>query len=161
MPLYYDLSYAFTSSGSAGTEVNEMWGHTVATQETVNIIGLYGTCRGGVAGGASLRLYANTGTTASGGTAQTPQPKNLRLTAAQSLWFNAGTAITSGGTRLVRYAVGLAQTGGQGGYIPITPFAGVQMITGTTNPVDVEITNLCNGSSIPIDMTLEIGEGVG
>lgn len=161
MPLYYDLNFAFTSSGSAGTEITTMWGHTAANQETVNIIGLYGTCRGGVAGGASLRLKDNTGVTASGGTSQTPLPKNRRLTAAQSLWLNNGTAITNGTVLLTRYSVGLAQTGGQGGYIPITPFAGVQMMPNSTNPIDVEVTNLCNGSSIPIDQTLEIGEGVG
>jgi hypothetical protein len=160
MPLYYDLNYPF-STGGALTEQTLMWGHTAANQETVNIIGLYGTCRAGVAGGASLRLKDNTGTTASGGTAQTPRPKNIRLTAAQSLWFNANTAITNGTTLTVRYAVGLAQTGGQGGYIPITPFAGCQMMPNSLNPVDMEITVIANGGSIPLDMTCEIGEGVG
>jgi len=161
MPLYYDLNFPFTSSGSAGTEITTFWGHTAANQETVNVIGLYGTCRGGVAGGASLRLKDNAGTTASGGTSQTARPKNIRLTAAQSLWFNNGAAITNGTTLTTRYSVGLAQTGGQGGYIPITPFAGVQLMPNSVSPVDIEITNLCNGSSIPIDQTLEIGEGVG
>ena len=40
-PYYYDLNYAFTSSGSAGTEVTQLWGKTVANQETVSIVGIY------------------------------------------------------------------------------------------------------------------------
>lgn len=161
MPLYYDLMYPHTTSGSAGTEVTALWAHTAANQETMSVVGLYGSARGGTAGGATLRLKHNTGTTASGGTAQTPANKNLRYAvAAQTIWANAGTTITAGATLVNRLAVGVAQTGGQGGYIPITPQEAIQMMPNSVNPVDIEITSLANGSSIPIDVTAEFAEGV-
>lgn len=161
MPLYYDLNFALTTNGSAGTETTQMWGKTAANQETCNIVGLYCAARFGTAGGGQLRIKHNTGTTASGGTSQTPAPKNLRYSvAAQSLWSNAGTAITAGATLVNRITVGFAQTGGMGGYIPITPQDGIQMMPNATNPVDVEITSLASSASVTADMTLEISEGV-
>src|SRR5260370_41550293 len=79
------------------------------------------------------------GTVFSGGTAQTPTPKEPRAPVAQSTWVNGGTAITSGTTRLVRNAVGMAQTGGTGGLQPITPQAALQGEGGTTpNPGGIE-----------------------
>jgi hypothetical protein len=161
VPLYYDLNYAFTTSSSAGTETTMMWGKTAAEQETVNLVGLYLAARFGTAGGAQARIKTNTGTTASGGTSQTPAAKNLRYgVAAQSLWTNAGAAITAGATLTIRMTVGFAQTGGMGGYIPITPQDGIQLQPNATNPVDVELTNLASSASVTGDMTLEITEGV-
>jgi hypothetical protein len=161
MPLYYDLNFGFTSAAGAGTEGTFMWGHTVANQETVGIVGLYGSARGGTAGGGTLRIKTNTGTTASGGTAQTPAAKNLRYAvAAQSVWANGGTAIVAGTTLTARVSVGLAQTGGMGGYIPITPQDAIQLMPNATNPVDVEFTDLFNGSSIVLDSTIEFQEGI-
>ena len=113
------------------------------------------------AGGAQLRFKDNTGTVASGGTAQTPIPKNRRGNpAAQSAWKNDATAITPGGTLLVRGMVGFAQTGGMGGYVPIVPTAAIQMMPNATNPVDVEITSLAATASVPFDLQVEIGEGI-
>lgn len=161
MPLYYDIMYPHTTHATPATELTALWGKTAANQETVSIVGLYGSARGGTAGGATLRLKHNTGTTASGGTAQTPQGKNLRYAiAAQSIWANAGSTITAGTTLLNRLAVGVAQTGGQGGYVPITPQDAIQMMPNATNPVDVEVTSLANGASIPVDVTVELTEGV-
>lgn len=161
MPFFYDLKRAFTTSGSANTEVTELWGTTIANQETVGIYGIYGACRFATAGGAQLKLKHNTGTIASGGTAQTPSPKNLRGNpAAQSSWKDSATAITPGGTLVVRLTVGMAQTGGMGGYVPITPQDAVQMMPNATNPVDVELTSNAATASVTGDLTVEIGEGV-
>src|SRR5258708_33386293 len=85
------------------------------------------------AGGGPLQTLTNTagGTVFSGGTAQTPTPKNARAPAAQSTWVNGGVAIVSGTTRLVRNSVGFAQTGGTGGLQPLMHEAAIQNGGGT------------------------------
>ena len=161
MPFFYDLNYAITTSGSAGTEVTQMWAKTAANQETLGIYGAYFAARFGTAGGAQGRIKTNTSTTASGGSAQTPTSKNLRGNpAAQSIWANAGTAITPGATLTTRLTIGFAQTGGMGGYVPIVPQAAIQLMPNATNPVDVEFTALASASSVTVDMTVDIGEGI-
>lgn len=161
MPFYYDLNYAMTTSSSAGTEVSQLWGVTVANQETVGIVGIYPNSRFATAGGAQVRMKHNTGTIASGGTAQTPAPKNLRGNpAAQSTWKNAGTTITPGTTLVTRMSVGFAQTGGQGGYVPITPADAVQLMPNGANPINVEFTALAASASVTGDLNVEISEGI-
>jgi len=161
LPFFYDLNRAETTNGSANTVSTHFWGKTAANQETVGIYGLYAASRFATAGGAQLRLSHNTGTTASGGTAQTPAPKNLRGNpAAQSSWSNDGAAITAGTTLITRLSVGFAQTGGMGGYVPIVPTAAVQMMPNATNPVDVEITSDASTASVTFDLTIDIGEGI-
>lgn len=161
MPFFYDIERSTTSNGSANTESSHLWGTTVANQETVSIVGLYAGARFATAGGAQLRLKDNTGTVASGGTAQVPIPKNRRGSpAAQSTWANDATTVTAGTTLKIRLSVGFAQTGGMGGYVPIVPTAAIQMMANATNPVDVEVTSLAASASVPFDMTLDIGEGV-
>lgn len=157
---FYDLNRAITTNGSANTESTHLWGTTVANQETVNVVGLYAAARFATAGGAQARIKTNTGTVASGGTTQTAQPKNLRSApAAQSVWKNDATAITNGATLVTRTTVGFAQTGGQGGWIPLVPQDAFQMMPNATNPVDVEITSNAATASVTADLTLEISEG--
>lgn len=161
MPFFYDLVRSTTSNASAGTSSTHLWGKTAANQETASIVAIYAAARFGTAGGAQLRLMDNTGTTASGGTAQTAIPKNRRgSVAAQSIWANDATAITPGGTLLPRLSIGFAQTGGMGGYVPIVPGDAIQMMPNATNPVDVEFLSVASASSVTFDLTVEIGEGV-
>lgn len=161
MPFYYDLNQAVTTSGSAGTETTMMYGKTVANQETVSVVGLYLASRFGTAGGGQARIKTNTGSTAIAGAPQTPQPRNIRgQVAAQSTWFNGSVTITAGTVLQNRITVGFAQTGGMGGWIPITPQDAIQLMPNATNPVDVELTNLAASASVTADMTLEIGEGI-
>lgn len=163
MPFYYDVVRTTVTSGTAGTEVTHLWVKTAANQETVGISGMYITGRGGVAGGATLRAKTNTtgGTTASGGTAQTPGLRNQRgAPAAQSIWANDTTAITAGTTLVVKAAIGWAQTGGTGGWVATEPTAKIQMMPNATNPVDAEFTSVATGSSVAFDVTIEFGEGI-
>jgi len=161
MPFYYDLSRSVTTNGSAGTESTHLWGTTIANQETVGLSGLYFASRFGTAGGGQLRLKDNTGTVASGGTSQTPVPRNRRgSAAAQSAWKNDATAITPGATLLTRVTVGWAQTGGMGGWVAIEASAKIQMMPNATNPVDVEITSVASSTSVTGDITLEFSESV-
>jgi hypothetical protein len=160
VPFFYDINRATATNGSANTETSHLWGKTVANQETVGIYGAYATARSNTAGGATLRIKDNTGTTASGGTATTPAPKNRRGNpAAQSTWNNDATAITAGTTLVVRESIGFAQTGGMGGYVPPLQQAAIQMMPNATNPVDVEVTSIAATASINFDFGLDIGEG--
>lgn len=160
MPFYYDLSRAHTTNGTANTESQVMWGTTIANQQVAQIAGLYAAPRFLTAGGGQLRLKSNTGTVASGGTAQTPEPRNKLSRAADSAWKNDATTITPGTTLVVRISVGFAQAGGMGGWVAPEPAARIQMMPNATNPVDVEVTSLAASISVPIDASLELIEGV-
>ncbi len=161
MPFFYDLNRSITTNGSAGTENTHLWGTTVANQETVSISGLYIAARFGTAGGAQIRLKSNTGAVASGGTSQTPTPRNQRGSpAAQSAWKNDATAITPGATLTTRMTVGFAQTGGMGAWVATEQAAKFQMMPNAANPVDVEITSIANAASVNADLSLEFAEGI-
>lgn len=160
MPFYYDLSRSETSNGSANTTSTHFWGKTAANQESVAIKGVYVASRFTTAGGAQLRIMTNTGTTASGGSSQTPQPKNLRGNpAAQSVWANDGTAITPGTTLTQRLSIGFAQTGGSGGWNALEAPDAFQLMPNATNPVDVEFVSDASAASVTFDMTIDFSEG--
>lgn len=160
MPFYYDVNRALTSNGSANTESTHLWVKTAANQETASIKGIFCASRFATAGGAQLRVKANTGTTASGGTAQTPQARNMRGNpAAQSVWANDATAITPGGTLLPRLTIGFAQTGGMGGWVPVEAPDAFQMMPNATNPVDLEFVSDAATASVTFDLTVEFSEG--
>jgi hypothetical protein len=161
MPFYYDVVRSFTTNASGGTLSPHLWGQTVANQETVGISGVYVASRFGTAGGAQLRVQDNSGTTASGGTAQTPRPRNIRgAVAAQSAWKNDATAITVGTTLTNRMSIGFAQTGGMGGWVATEPSAKMQMMPNLTNPVDMEFQSIATTASVTGDLTVEFSEGI-
>ena len=160
MPFYYDVTRALTTNGSAGTESTHFRVATVANQESARITGIYAASRFGTAGGGQIRLKTNSGTAASGGTAQTPTPRNSRgAAAAQTTWFNDGTTITAGTTLTTRVTIGFAQTGGMGGWVATEPSAAVQMMPNATNPVDAEVTSVASSTSVTLDFTAEFAEG--
>jgi hypothetical protein len=161
MPFFYDVQRVTTSNGSANTETTHLAVKTVANQETAGIFGVIGTARSLTAGGGQLRTKHNTGTVYSGGSSQTPAPKNLRgAPAAQASWVNDGSAITPGTALVLRSSVGFAQTGGTGGLQPIQQQAAYQLMPNSTNPIDMEWTSIMASASIAIDITVETGEGI-
>lgn len=161
MPFFYDVVRAITTSGSAGTESTHLWAKTIANQETVSLAAVYVASRFGTAGGAQVRIKDNTGATASGGTGQTPVPRNRRGNpAAQSVWANDVSAITPGATLLTRATIGFAQTGGMGGWVATEQANKIQLMPNATNPVDLEFTSLATASSVTAELTAEFGEGI-
>lgn len=160
MPFYYDLNRSITTNGTTNTESTHLWGKTIANQQVVGIAAMYAAARLATSGGGQLRLKTNSGTIASGGTAQTPAPRNPLSRAADSVWANDASAITPGTTLTVRASVGFAQVGGQGGWIALEPEDRIQMMPNGANPVDVELTSVAVGVSVPVDATLEFAEGL-
>lgn len=168
MPYYYDLRQTSTSSTASLTEsTTYLFGKCGSNVETVSVVGMFAAAQFGTVGGGAFRLKDNTSSTggvASGGGAVTPILKNRRGPAATSTWQgNSTTTITVGAVLNQRIAVGFAQTGGMGGYVPIVPQAAVQMISGSTvnfNPTDLELTSISFSTSVTFDWTFEFGEGI-
>jgi hypothetical protein len=161
LPYYYDVNRVTTSNASAGTSTTHIATKTVSNQETVGISGIYVAGRFGTAGGAQINASHNTGTVYSGGTAQTPAPRNLRGSpAAQSTWVNDTTVITPGTTLVQRLTIGFAQTGGMGGWVATEPTNKFQLMPNTTNPVDFEFASVANAATVPLNLTVEFGEGI-
>jgi hypothetical protein len=157
MPMFYDYNRSFTTSGSGNTEVIEL-GITPGAL-IMGIYGLYGACRFLTAGGAQLKLKSNTGSAFGGGSASiTWNKKNTSNPTAVTTAKDGGTAITAGGTLVVRHSVGLAQTGGSGGWQAIMPQDAFQGYT--TNPVDFEISTVAATASVTGDFNTDIGEGL-
>lgn len=160
MPFFYDVKRQFTASGSANTEVTDIVGKTVANQQILAIYAIYAAARFTTAGGAQLRAKFCTVTAATGGTAQTPHPRNLLFPASQSTWVDSTSAITAGGTTIIKATIGFAQTGGMGGWQALMPQDTMQMQPNAASPLDFEITDLAATASVVGDITVEIGEGL-
>lgn len=164
MPFFYDLEYSATTNATGGNSTIQMAGKQIAQGSTLGIYGIIAAARLLTAGGGTLMTKTNTagGTVFSGGTAQTPTRKNAQSeNTATSTWVNAGSTITAGTTLVQRNAVGFAQTGGTGGLQPIMQQAAIQVVGGTTpNPVDIEFNSIAVSTSVPLEITLEIGEDI-
>lgn len=161
MPFYYDIVRATTTNGTTLTETSHLLATTIANQESVGISAIYVSGRSATAGGGTIRGKTNSGTAASGGTTQTPSPRNLRGNpAAQSAWKNDATTITPGGTLTTRISIGFGQTGGANGWTALENADKIQMQPNTTNPIDFEMTSIAVATSVPIDITVEFSEGV-
>ena len=110
-----------------------------------------------------MRVKHNTGTIYSGGGVATITAKNMRLgsvLAQQSQWVVDSTGIVAGTTLVQRLSVGFAQTGGMGGWVGTEPDNRFKLMSGGTQPIDMEITTIATGTTIPIELSVEFGEGV-
>ena len=162
MPIYYDSARTTTTNATAGTLSTHFRIVTIANQDAMRIMGIRANARLLTAGGDQLRISDCSVTAATGGTAQTPRGKDLRISAglaAQTTVFNDATAITPGGTLNLRESIGFAATGGQGGWQPQENAAGFQMQPNATNPLDMEIQSIAANVSVPIDLNFDIAEG--
>jgi hypothetical protein len=156
---FYDVG-RLTTGGSGGVEKTHFWAKTVANQETVYITGFYLSVQTSSLGGCQARIKDNSGTIASGGTAQTPAPRNRRASpAAQSVWANDASAITAGTTLTTRVTVGHAQQGGVGGWVATEAGAKIAMMANGTNPVDMEFTSQNTNTGVHTDVVVEFTEG--
>lgn len=162
---YFRCNRQTTSNGSAATETDHYRLLTIAEQETAKLMEVMGTARSGTAGGGSLRVrrYAtpSTGGTAGSG-ATLPNPTNAALNqtiVANTTNFTDATTITAGTTATNVLSIGLAQTGGQGGWV--TPFdgAGIDMIPNGGAQGNLDFVSIFNAASIAIDLSIGFREG--
>lgn len=158
MPMFYDVTRSITTNGSGGTLSTHLRALTVTQQPTMSLMNVYGSMRSGTAGGAQVRVVTSGATIGSGGTSQTPAKKNANNAAAQTTWFNDATAITPGTTPTTRFTVGLAQTGGMGGWAPIQPDEAIQLLANGGNNGNLEVGSLANATSVAGDLTVGFSE---
>jgi len=155
MPFYYDINRSnVTTNGSAGTETDDLRLLTVASQGHARIMALYGAARFGTAGGAQLRVKTF-GTASTAGSAVTPAPRNPRAPAAQSTAFSGPTA---GSTPVIRMTVGVAQTGGTGGWMALEPDHAIALLSGGGANGNGDVFTIANAASVVLDYTVEINE---
>jgi hypothetical protein len=159
MPFYYTVVRETTTNGTTQTLSTHLRGVTIANQETVSIVGLYGAGRHGTAGGGYVFLV-RPGAAGSGGTAQTPSESNPNTPAAQSTWTDDTTAITPGATPVTVVIAGIAQTGGQGGWVALEKDMGKKMLPGAVATTShMEVGSKAVGTSVPIVVSLDFCEG--
>lgn len=122
MPLYFSVTRATTSNGSANTCSTHVALRTVANQPTCRVtsVTVAGRPTNSTAGAAELRI-ANLNATGVGGSAATVPPAILGGTAASTTAFHDGSAFTSGAATTYLQAIGFAQTGGQNGWVALEP----------------------------------------
>lgn len=158
MPMYYDVNRLHTTSGTANTLVTLLRFATIANQMVATLMGLYGAARFGTAGGAILRLI-RPGAAGSVGTAQTPAKRNPNSRAADTTAFNDATAITAGTTPVTQHSVGVAQTGGMGGWVALERDHGFAMLPNAGANGTLEVASLANSASVVLEATAELMEG--
>lgn len=164
MPFYYDIKKtpgtpgtACTTNGSANTLSTHFRLLTVANQMTTRIMGVYGAARFGTAGGAVM-YGVRAGTAGTGGTANTPAKRNPNARAADTTAFDDATAITPGATPIQQLSVGIAQTGGQGGWVALeVDHAPTLLANGGANG-NFEFATKANAASVTFDPLIEIQE---
>ena len=155
MPYYYAVNVqGATSNGSANTETDMLRTLTVANQAPAQVKGLYGAMRSGTAGGAQLRArrFATASTV---GAAATPDPRRPGQPAAS---LTAFTLPTAGATPTQVLSIGLAQTGGMGGWVALEPDHAIWLNPNGGANGNLDILSIANAASIGFDYTVEHSE---
>jgi len=157
MPFYYDVKKVVTTNGTANTLSTHFRFLTVANQMVARFMGLYGAARFGTAGGAVLKLI-RAGTAGTGGTSQTPAKRNPNARAADTTALDDATTITAGATPVTHLSVGVAQTGGMGGWVALEQDHAPAMLPNGGANGNMEIGSLANSASVTVEVTAEFQE---
>ena len=164
MPFYYDVTKTpgtpgstFTSNGSANTKTTHLRALTIANQMTCRIMAIFASARFATAGGSMLAAIRG-GAAGSGGTSNTPNKKNPNSRAADTTWFDDGTAITAGTSPVQQKTVGFAQTGGQGGWVALEIDDAMTLLANGGTNGNIEIASFCNAASVVFDATVGMQE---
>lgn len=122
MPYYYGISRSATSNGTGNTCSEHIRLLSVANQQVCSVVQLMASVRNSTTAGSGYLQIAKytTAPTSVGGTALTANPQNPTSPAAATTPFSDASAFTSyPATRSQVGSVGIAQTGGQGGWVAL------------------------------------------
>ena len=119
MPFYYDVTRSATTNGTGNTCSTHLRLLTVANQMLATIVQIMAAFRNSTTAGSGFLSIARLAAAGAGGTSLTPAPANPLSRAADTTAFTDATAITSGAATTRRFGIGLAQTGGQGGWVAL------------------------------------------
>jgi len=150
MPFYYDVTRETTTNGTTQTLSTHLRS-TVGSATPMGIVGLYANARHGTAGGGVI-YGIRPGTTGSGGTAATENKKHLDNPTAATAFLDDTSAITPGATPQTQCTVGIAQTGGQGGWVALERDMALQV---KAAGVGFEVGSKAVGTSVPINVTVD------
>jgi hypothetical protein len=157
VPMYYSINRETSTNGSANTRSPHLLALT-GSGVAARIVGVYGSCQSGTAGGASLLLDVADTSAGSGGTAGTELKRNPSYPSATTVLTTDASAITPGSTLQTHVAVGLAQTGGMGGWVALEPDHALALRSGGGANGNCEVASKANGTSITLRATLEWAE---
>jgi len=156
MPFYYDVTRETTTNSTTQTLSTHLRAATVA-QVSAGIVGLYANARHGTAGGGVVYLI-RPGAAGSGGTGSTENKKHPDNPAAATTWFDDASAITPGTSPQVQATVGIAQTGGQGGWVALERDMALQMKANGGANGNAEVGSKAIGTSVPVNVTVDFFE---
>lgn len=162
MPMGYDAAQRnITTNGTGNTETVRWQLITGSQKPSAVFTGMFAQCAGSVAGGGLMQAstFATAGSVGSG-TAVTLNKKNSNNAAAGTVYNNnSGGALTGGSsTRSPRCATGFAQTGGQGGWIAITPDMGITLVANGGANGYLEGADLANAATQTFNYQIELSE---
>jgi hypothetical protein len=153
MGFYYATNRQTTSSGSSQTEVDHLSIKPGASR-CINLVQMRISARNATVGGGTLRLKRYTTTASSGGGAQTINKKDAGEQASVSTAICDSSSITAGtGGPDILDSIGFSQTGAQGFWGAAEPNDGYVIEAGATKSFD--FFSICNGTSVPVDITSE------
>lgn len=150
MPFYYDVTRETTTNGTTQTLSTHLRS-VPASAVPAGIVGIYAAARHGTAGGGVV-YGIRPGTTGSGGTPAPENKKHPDNPVSALAWLDDTSAITPGATPQVQCTVGIAQTGGQGGWVALERDMALQM---KAAGVGFEIGSKAIGTSIPVNVTVD------
>lgn len=153
MPFYYDVTRETTTSGTTQTLVTHLR-CTTAAAVPAGIVGLYGDARHGTAGGGVI-YGVRPGAAGTGGTAATENKKHPDNPTAGTAFLDDTTAITAGTSPQVQPTVGIAQTGGQGGWVALEMAMALQLKANAGANGNFEVGSKAVGTSVPINVTVD------
>lgn len=158
MPYYYDVTRETTTNSTTQTLSTHFRAVTVANQETCRVMGLYGVGRHSTAGGGYI-YGIRPGAAGSGGTGATESKKKPTDPAASTTWFDDASAITPGTSPVTQIIAGIAQTGGQGGWVALEPDMGLALMPNAGANGNCEVGSKAVGTSVPIVVAVDFREG--
>lgn len=166
MPYYYNTTKTpgtpgsfFTANGTPNTKSTHLRFLSVANQLGAKIMGVYANARFSTAGGGMLALIRG-GAAGTGGTANVPSKTDTYGERAADLTaLDDGSAITAGTTPLQQKTIGVAQTGGQGGWVALEDSDALSLAPNGGANGNMELASFFSTASVTFDATIVHKEG--
>lgn len=157
MAYYYSVDVqGAATNGTPNTETDMAQFLTVAEQAPCNIVGIYGAAYNQTSVGGIVLRVRRYATPSTSGSAVTPAKRNTQSPAAST---GVVTGPTAGATATNLLSVGLAQTGGMGGWQALEPDAAIVLRPNAGANGNVDILSIATAATMDFDYTAEFNEG--
>jgi len=119
MPYYYNVTRSATTNGTGNTCSSHIYLLTIANQQNCAVVQIMASVRNSTTAGSGFLSINKASISPTLGGANTPTKANNISPAAQTTAFDDTSVIGTGGTTTRMFAIGFAQTGGQGGWVAL------------------------------------------